>query len=366
MPPAKRSRGLLDDYPAARPYVEPLAQALFGQGPVLNLLGVEPTGPSAWQMVQSHDPQAMQELAAGFAGTVTPAKGIRAFHGSPHDFDKFSLSKIGTGEGAQAYGHGLYFAENEGVAKSYKTALSGDPKVQGRALDWTNPRELAAVETYSAGSRDAAIANLEKEVAYMSGTKGGGGQQAEAARAALEILKRGEELPALDSPGKMYEVEIKADPESLLDWDAPLSQQPEKVREALGPFRERMKERVIKDASSWGKPSKAEMEDYARQADAIVDKMTGREVYERMAIWEGKGSGMNNAGASTALREAGVPGLKYFDQGSRAGGQGSRNIVSFDDSLVEILRKYGLAGLTSAGGLLGAKEYVDRKGLLDG
>ena len=36
------------------------------------------------------------------------AQGIRAFHGSPHDFDAFDLSKIGTGEGAQAYGHGLY------------------------------------------------------------------------------------------------------------------------------------------------------------------------------------------------------------------------------------------------------------------
>ena len=34
------------------------------------------------------------------------ARGIRAFHGSPHDFDRFDISRIGTGEGAQAYGHG--------------------------------------------------------------------------------------------------------------------------------------------------------------------------------------------------------------------------------------------------------------------
>lgn len=47
-------------------------------------------------------------------------KGITAYHGSPHDFDKFSLDKIGTGEGAQAYGHGLYFADSEGVARSYR------------------------------------------------------------------------------------------------------------------------------------------------------------------------------------------------------------------------------------------------------
>jgi hypothetical protein len=50
---------------------------------------------------------------------------IRAYHGSPHDFDRFDFSKIGTGEGAQAYGHGLYFAENEGVAADYRKKLAG-------------------------------------------------------------------------------------------------------------------------------------------------------------------------------------------------------------------------------------------------
>lgn len=51
---------------------------------------------------------------------------MTAYHGSPHDLPpveghpigKFDMSKIGTGEGAQAYGHGLYFAENPNVAKS--------------------------------------------------------------------------------------------------------------------------------------------------------------------------------------------------------------------------------------------------------
>ena len=52
--------------------------------------------------------------------TGTLSDFITAYHGSPHDFDRFDLSKIGTGEGAQAYGHGLYFAENEGVAKGYR------------------------------------------------------------------------------------------------------------------------------------------------------------------------------------------------------------------------------------------------------
>ena len=39
--------------------------------------------------------------------------GATVWHGSPHKFDKFDSSKIGTGEGAQAYGHGLYFGGNK-------------------------------------------------------------------------------------------------------------------------------------------------------------------------------------------------------------------------------------------------------------
>lgn len=51
--------------------------------------------------------------------------------------------------------------------------------------------------------------------------------------------------------------------------------------------------------------------------------------------------------AAQALRESGIPGIKYLDAGSRASGQGSRNYVVFDDSLIEILRKYGVSGLAA-------------------
>ena len=50
--------------------------------------------------------------------------GIIAFHGSGADFDEFRLDKIGTGEGAQAFGYGLYFTDSEDIAKFYKQTLS--------------------------------------------------------------------------------------------------------------------------------------------------------------------------------------------------------------------------------------------------
>ena len=47
-----------------------------------------------------------------------------AWHGSPHDFDKFDLGAIGTGEGNQAHGWGLYFAKDKKVSDLYRRELS--------------------------------------------------------------------------------------------------------------------------------------------------------------------------------------------------------------------------------------------------
>lgn len=65
----------------------------------------------------------------------------------------------------------------------------------------------------------------------------------------------------------------------------------------------------------------------------------------------GKMAALLGGGANVIarVRDAGIPGIKYLDQGSRAAGDGSRNYVVNDDSLIEILRKYGLAGLPTAG-----------------
>ena len=45
---------------------------------------------------------------------------LDAYHGSPYDFDQFSAEFIGSGEGGQAHGWGLYFALNKDIAKKYQ------------------------------------------------------------------------------------------------------------------------------------------------------------------------------------------------------------------------------------------------------
>jgi hypothetical protein len=48
---------------------------------------------------------------------------VTAYHGGPHSFDKFSTQYMGTGEGAQAFGWGLYFTDLEDIAKTYAEKL---------------------------------------------------------------------------------------------------------------------------------------------------------------------------------------------------------------------------------------------------
>ena len=70
-------------------------------------------------------PRTMAKKAVEAVSEIAPEV-IRAYHGSPYSFDKFDLSKIGSGEGAQAFGHGLYLAEAEPTAKYYRDTLSGN------------------------------------------------------------------------------------------------------------------------------------------------------------------------------------------------------------------------------------------------
>lgn len=221
------------------------------------------------------------------------AKAIRAYHGSPHDFDKFSLDKIGTGEGAQAYGRGLYFAESEGVARSYRDAL-GAP---------TNP-----VNDTAKYWLDEAGGDTDRAVAAMR-------DYTQAARLPADEIARLEH--ALRNRGRMYEVNINADPNSLVDWDAPIARQGEAPKQFLG-----------EQLSRYLGPV------YDRQISNFANKPAGELLSHTM------GRGLGGPRLTENALSAGVPGIRYLDGGSRRAGDGSRNYVIFDDSLIDILRKY--------------------------
>lgn len=69
---------------------------------------------------------------------------ITALHASPHSFRKFSTDFMGKGEGAQAYGWGLYFAENPEVNRSYLNQFAQDKATwRFRELEASNVDDMA-------------------------------------------------------------------------------------------------------------------------------------------------------------------------------------------------------------------------------
>lgn len=81
--------------------------------------------PDEQQIVRLLSDQSKSSLPGTIVNSVEQGNsGIKAYHGSPHDFDRFSTKYIGKGEGNQSYGRGLYFAESEEVAKTYRDRLA--------------------------------------------------------------------------------------------------------------------------------------------------------------------------------------------------------------------------------------------------
>lgn len=324
-------------------------------------------------------------------------KGIRAFHGSPHDFDRFDMSKIGSGEGAQAFGHGLYFAEREGTAKSYRDKLQKtmSPHVtfEGERMNATLLDRLRrsvdpADQTLArynqqlmsrAGKRDPlqrlrddlALAESEmqrwtqRKADYLANPPAAstyGPRDFDAFAATNEAKARDlrELLPRLEwnkggPTGKMYEVNINASPDQFLRWDAPMGEQTNSVIDAVRPYVQAAQERsatarqtrLDRGTDAFGRPLGDEEIARLSAPQPAFETLTGQDAYRQAGLpadnaWSGQRI------ASQRLNRAGVPGISYLDGTSRKAGEGMSNYVVFDDKLIDIARKYGLAGATAA------------------
>ncbi len=263
--------------------------------------------------------------------------GVLTFHGTPHDFPateandlgEFDISKVGTGEGAQAYGHGIYLAESPDVAKEYRDQLS-DPSA-GRLAGDSVYDFYKKLEGQAESLPPDQAQDIYERMAFVEdlGFTHDFGEALErvddeAVRSWAETL-RGEWKP----PGNIYGVDLPDEylPQ-MLDWDAPLSDQPEQVREALSQALESAPDGMLAESLQGFEAGSS----------------TGRSLYH--ALWqdlirsgEALPAKVKQQRTSEILSQAGIPGIKYFDQGSRAAGEGTRNFVVFDPSITKILSK---------------------------
>jgi len=278
-----------------------------------------------------------------------------AWHGSPHTFDKFSTSAIGTGEGAQAYGYGLYFAGAKDVAEYYKNALSrGKVTVKVNGVVRKGDNISLAVDRLSYRNKTVTKQDVldyfnERIQAY----KEAGVEDLYEAATLKEIEKARKQVDGSKSfevnidhkQGRLYKVELAPAEDEYLLWDKPLSEQSEKVREALvevGGSPADIEKAIALYAGRQniegvrGDMAREEIAKLQRRLDN-ANLMTGEELYRRFSQESQKG----DRAASEYLHSLGIRGIKYEDGNTRnKDGEKNYNYVIFSDDDVAIQEMY--------------------------
>lgn len=247
-----------------------------------------------------------------------------AWHGSPHDFDTFDLGAIGTGEGNQAHGWGLYFAKNREVAQAYKDVLgidsveiiNGDTKYRlNDDIEWydnktksiigaENPLSMALTTLSEEGESTKAIKNLTDFIKSKKDNKSDYVvAQVKRAEQAIQILKDNH----FDTHqwNTMFEVDIPEN-EYLLNEQENIEKQSPIVKKAVSKISNELNSSVLNNSN-----------------------LSGKEFY-RLLSKELGGDRL----ASKYLNEHGIKGITY------EGVEDGRCYVVFDDKAIKVIKKY--------------------------
>lgn len=291
------------------------------------------------------------------------ARQVVAYHGSPHRFDRFSTDYIGTGEGAQAFGWGLYFADLENIAKNYATEVKKSPKYVEASVDRSTLREgtKALIKEYYSDSRDLmeAIrlinfyrneATEENKVYYDE---------------AIPFLKR---LYSEDT--NLYNVTLHKGKQpseyTWLEWDKTVnSNLLSKIKNDFKKQRDNFKR-----TENYNQSDKYLREYYDELLKKIeaVNMSNNSDLYKRLSVLFG-----SDKGASLFLLENGIDGIKYpaesVSRGATSDNARGFNYVVFDENAVTIeevtqfqkeLSEKGV-GLTTAGFYHNGEVFINKE-----
>jgi hypothetical protein len=217
---------------------------------------------------------------------------LNVYHGTPHQFPateanplgEFDSSKIGTGEGAQVYGRGIYLAESPDVAKSYRSNLVKDPsfleKKTGKIISKESPEYADLIDRQTRMERNGYGAEFDKKYQVQEGA-----------------------FYTVDLPDEKIA--------QMLDWDKPLGQQPKAIRDAINRTKALLPDNAMADLGD------------------DLSLLYGKDVTPSVFLntWEALTGSIGSGEA--ALQKHGIPGIKYLDAGSRDAKKGTRNFVVF-------------------------------------
>ena len=280
----------------------------------------------------------------------------KVWHGSPHDHDKFDSSKIGTGEGAQAFGYGHYFTDAKSIAEWYRDTLSGNmpPSViftiNGKEFDTSEiendevRNEVERAIEYAHESDDVKydldsfmediISDAKNELEYTDEDDSEYIELNERISEATNIIKNAN-IDVSYPDGKLYEVDLAPSQDEYLDWDKPLSEQSDLVKSAI---------RNIQSLNSLPDNTKETLK--FKQYGLTKPKSDGSDIYAMISSGlayingENAHKGNDNA-ASKLLQSLGIRGIRYKAEGGKSD---SNNYVVFDDNDINIDAKYSKDG----------------------
>lgn len=258
-----------------------------------------------------------------------------AYHGSPHKFDEFSLDAIGTGEGAQAHGWGLYFAANKEISHGYMERLSeGEWRYKGKRLAGGEIFFYKSIKEDKQGTinliqnrideTQVKLKNKQKELKETKSPIFSDFYKDEIKSLKTEIEYQKNNLKKIKSidvskiefktEGQLFEVDVPEN-DVLIDEQKDYKEQPEKVKNALI---ELVKSEV--NAPNYLKYNLPKNENI---------NMDGRQIYNMLSRSLG-----GDKNASETLNKYGIKGIVYN------GLQDGKCYVVFDDKAVKVLEKY--------------------------
>jgi len=255
------------------------------------------------------------------------------YHGSPHLFDKFSTEKIGTGEGAQAYGYGLYFSDKREVAEYYKKNLSNERGFSFGAYDNMARQEVIDLVNRRFGNnyldgviRPGGVADRVMDDLVAGKKDNLYPKNSDRYEAYEDIWER---LSWNGNQGHIYEATIaKGRPHTMLQWDKPVTK------------------------AQWNKIRSQAIKEGIDDIDAIMGKVfdePGSYVYYNLSDAITRKLNAKAGGdvfrddpklASEFLKRAGIDGIEY-PSGTLSGIKDSphKNYVVFDDADITIEKR---------------------------